>query len=55
VSTALDDPRAGITPAPAAAGLIAANLAVFIAVNVAGRLSDVLELPSDLAGVTAQR
>lgn len=55
MSTALDDLRAGITPAPAAAKLITANLAAFITVNIDGQLSDVLELPSDPAEVTAKR
>jgi membrane associated rhomboid family serine protease len=48
------DLRAVITSAPMSAILVAANLAVFVAVNLDSRLLEVLALPPDWAGVAAQ-
>lgn len=48
------DLRAAITSAPMSAVLIAVNLAVFAAVNIEGRLLEVLALPADWAGVAEQ-
>jgi membrane associated rhomboid family serine protease len=48
------DLRAELTSAPMSAVLIAANLAVFVAVSLDGRLLDVLALPPDWAGVAEQ-
>lgn len=50
----IDDLRAAISSAPVATALIALNLVVFVAVNVEGRLLDVLGLPPDWAGLLEQ-